>query len=407
MPGASSSFAMTTNGALVDRFHADRKDSPMWLRDAPAVDQLLGLLRTSAVDGFAAGPALAAEADGLLVGARAGDAAAAKSAERLLSSAWLRYVEVLYSPVPGVLYGDSFVRARVPAPMYSLQQAARAPSLAAHISEASRVNPIRAQLREAALAEAKLPGGGKSAILAANLDRARMLPATGRFVVVDVPSARLWMYENGQPVDSMKVVVGTIKYQTPMIASVIYYATLNPYWHVPDHLVNKVVATGYAKQGAAYLKSRGYEIVDRWANDAAIIPPDQVDWKGVAAGTVHIKVRQKPNGLNSMGKMKFPFPNPEGIFLHDTPAREHFAKADRDISNGCIRLEDARRFGRWLFGTDPATMSSLPEQFVQMTRGVPVYVTYLTARPEGATIAYSKDVYGFDRVAGSRIVSAK
>ena len=407
LPASSSSFAMTSNGALVDRFHAGRNEAPLWLRDVGATDQLLALLRTATVDGFAAGPALAVEAEAQVVRARAGDAAASKSAERLLSSAWLRYLDVLYAPVPGVIYGDAWVRSRVPPPAYSLQQLAKAPSLAVAVNDVARLNPIRAQLREATLREAALPGGGQSSVLKANLDRARMLPETGRYVMVDVPSARLWMYENGKPVDSMKVVVGTNETQTPMVASVIYYATLNPYWHVPNTLVLKTVAPGVIKGGAAYLKTRGYEIVDRWANDAAIITPDKIDWKAVAAGTVEVKVRQRPNGMNSMGKMKFPFPNPEGIFLHDTPAREHFAKTNRSISNGCIRLEDARRFGRWLLGSDPTTMSSLPEQFVQLPRGVPVYVTYFTARPEGATIAYAKDVYGLDQLSGSRIVSAR
>ena len=407
LPLASSSFAMTANGAIVERFYSSRKEAPMWLRDAAATDQLLTTLRNGPIDGFDAGPALAAEAEAQVLRARAGDAVAAKAAERLLSTAWLRYLEALHAPVGGVIYGDNSVRARVPAPLYSLQQATKAPSLAVHISEVSRLNPIRAQLRDAALREAALPGGGQSAVLKANLDRARMLPATGRFVMVDVPSARLWMYEDGKPVDSMKVVVGNNDYRTPMIASVIYYATLNPYWHVPNHLVIKTVAPGVIKQGAAYLKSRGYEIVDRWANDAAIVSPATIDWKAVAAGTVQVKVRQRPNGLNSMGKMKFPFPNPEGIFLHDTPSRQHFAKSDRAISNGCIRLEDARRFGRWLLGSDPTTLSSLPEQHVQLPRSVPVYVTYLTARPDGTAIAYSKDVYGLDRSFGSAKIAAQ
>lgn len=398
---------MTSNGALVDRFHAGRNEAPLWLRDVGATDQLLALLRTATVDGFAAGPALAVEAEAQVVRARAGDAAASKSAERLLSSAWLRYLDVLYAPVPGVIYGDAWVRSRVPPPAYSLQQLAKAPSLAVAVNDVARLNPIRAQLREAALREAALPGGGQSAMLTANIDRARMLPATGRYVMVDVPSARLWMYEDGKPVDSMKVIVGMNEYRSPMIASVIHYATLNPYWHVPDHLVRKTVAPGVIKGGAAYLKTRGYEIVDRWHNDAAIVSPDTIDWKAVVAGTAQVKVRQKPGGANSMGKMKFPFPNGEGIYLHDTPSKQHFAETNRAISNGCIRLEDARRFGRWLLGSDPTTMSKLPEQYVQLPRGVPVYVTYFTARPEGGTIAYHKDVYGLDQLSGSRIVSAQ
>ena len=413
LPSASSRFALTSNGAVVDQFHAGRKDAPMWLRDAAAVDQLLGLLRTSTIDGFAAGPALAAEADALLVRARAGDAAAAKSAERLMSSAYLRYIEVLYAPVQGVIYGDNYVRPRVPAAAYSLQQAARAPSLAVLINEVTRVNPMRGELRAAALREAALPGGGQSAMLIANMDRARMLPATGRFVMVDVPSARLWMYENGQAVDSMKVVVGKNEIekksgsnlQTPMIASVMYYTIFNPYWHVPDHLVRLNIAPAVVKIGVNALKGNKYEVVDAWSSTANVVDPSTVDWKAVAAGTVHVKLRQKPSGENSMGKMKFPFPNPEGIFLHDTNHKDYFKKADRTLSNGCIRLEDAQRFGRWLNRGPSAAENSNAELAVAFPQGVPVYVTYLTARPEAGKIAYAPDVYGKDKAARGSAVA--
>jgi murein L,D-transpeptidase YcbB/YkuD len=98
-----------------------------------------------------------------------------------------------------------------------------------------------------------------------------------------------------------------------------------------------------------------------------------------------------------MGKMKFPFPNGEDIFLHDTPAREHFAKAQRTISNGCVRLEDAKRFARWLLGREPVAPSAETEVRVQLPAGVPIYLTYLTAQPTETGLTYLKDVYDWDR----------
>ena len=107
-------------------------------------------------------------------------------------------------------------------------------------------------------------------------------------------------------------------------------------------------------------------------------------------------------GTNSMGKVKFPFPNHEGIYLHDTPLREYFAKAKRDLSNGCIRVEDAQRLATWLFGHQPAALTSkAPEQHVALGRGVPVFVTYLTAQPGDGKITFVDDIYGLDRLAGS------
>jgi murein L,D-transpeptidase YcbB/YkuD len=99
-----------------------------------------------------------------------------------------------------------------------------------------------------------------------------------------------------------------------------------------------------------------------------------------------------------MGKMKFPFPNREGIYLHDTPKKEYFALANRAKSNGCIRVEDYRRLAYWLFGHDVAAAGSAPEQDIPLTRGVPVYVTYLTMVPDASgSMAKFEDRYGWDR----------
>ena len=134
------------------------------------------------------------------------------------------------------------------------------------------------------------------------------------------------------------------------------------------------------EQGEAYLKKSGYEVVSDW-NGTQVLPASSVDWKAVAAGTVHIKIRQLPGPTNSMGKMKFNFANPEGIYLHDTPNKALFAQSNRALSNGCIRLEDAKRLGRWLLGREPVAPTAAAEQHVSLPQGVPVYVTYLTAQP--------------------------
>ena len=97
-----------------------------------------------------------------------------------------------------------------------------------------------------------------------------------------------------------------------------------------------------------------------------------------------------------MGKLKFNFANPEGIYLHDTPNKALFAQSNRALSNGCIRLEDAGRLGRWLLGREPSTTSSDPEQQVLLPNPVPVYVTYLTARAEDGELTLLSDVYGRD-----------
>jgi murein L,D-transpeptidase YcbB/YkuD len=97
-----------------------------------------------------------------------------------------------------------------------------------------------------------------------------------------------------------------------------------------------------------------------------------------------------------MGRVKIGFPNGSDIYLHDTPNKEAFAQQDRDLSHGCIRLEDAERLARWLMGREPQTASREPEQNVQLATPVPIYVTYLTAQVRDGQLTYLNDIYGRD-----------
>lgn len=379
----------------VEAYYFHHGDAPIWLRDVTtraAAARMSAILKRSPIDGFAVGPQLAMQADAALAQAASGNPAAVKAAEVALSKAWVAYVQHLRTPPKGMIYGYDLLRPHS-RPDQILLTTAAAPNLLQQVERIADVNPTYKGIRDAALASGQTVA---DAPLLANLERARVLPTSGRFIIVDAATARLTMYENGQPVDSMKVVVGTPETPTPMIASVIHYLTLNPYWNVPQNLIRKTVAPAALKQGSAYLKPRGYEVVSDWTSNAAVVPASEVDWKAIASGEKQMRIRQQPGPGNSMGKMKVPFPSGVDIYLHDTPSREHFAKSARQLSNGCIRLEDARRLGRWLMGSDPAARGSDPEQFVQIPRGVPIYLTYLTAQPDAGKLAYLDDVYGWD-----------
>jgi len=407
-PAPVAAPVVVRNFTPVDRFYSARKDALLWMSNREAQVALIQLLRDAPIDGFTRGPALAAQIEAAVAAAQGGNAAAATSADRLMSQALIDYVQSLYTPVPGMTYGDNWVKPRVPTGESILAGAARAPSLAAHMNSVWNLNPVYAQLRQAAVEEAKLPGGGQSARLALNLSRARFKPPSSKFVLVDIASARLWMYENGAPVDSMKVVVGKnqidkktgANLRTPMLAGVMYYTIYNPYWHMPDHLTGNMAKAALSMGPVKALAGNKYEVVDGWTANPTILDPKTVDWKGVLDGTVHVKLRQKPTGANSMGKMKFPFENGLGIYLHDTPHKEYFAKADRTLSNGCIRLERAADFGSWMMGRPARPEDTTAELTVPFPQGVPIYVTYLTALPDtgkdAGKIAYAKDVYGLD-----------
>ncbi len=214
---------------------------------------------------------------------------------------------------------------------------------------------------------------------AAIVGDASIYPQHGRYLLVDAASARLFMVEDGEVTDSMRVIVGKPASQTPTIASKIYYATLNPYWNVPADLAQKLIAPRVLAQGIKYLTSHRYQVLASYDDGAPEIAPDSVDWKAVAAGRATVKVRQLPGPANSMGQIKFGFPNASGVFLHDSPEKELFESDQRALSNGCVRLEDAPRLARWLMGRDPSEFGSQPEEHVLLPQAVPIYITYLNA----------------------------
>lgn len=205
------------------------------------------------------------------------------------------------------------------------------------------------------------------------------IPLHGPFLLVDANSARLYMIDEGRVQDSMRVIVGKPETPTPELKSVLNYETLNPYWHVPVDLTQTLVAARVLKEGPSYLTSHGYEVVSAWATDARVLPPESVDWKTVAAGNAKVLVRQRPGPANSLGHFKFDLPNSDGIYLHDTPKKELFAQDERNLSHGCVRLEDAQRLARWLLGKDPPA-TSVPEENVLLPKPVPITISYLDPR---------------------------
>lgn len=387
--------------ASVAAYYSTYGSQPIWFRagyDNPAIAQLVSILQRAPFDGFALGPQLAAQVQAAAAHARSGNSADVTAAERTLSAAWVTYVQALKRPTQGMIYAYPVLKPQGTNADEILLTAAAAPSLADYLVAASGLNYVYSQLRDTAWAEAQASGNlTPDPRLLANLDRARSIPARGKFMLVDSGSQRLTLFENGRPVDSMKIIVGTNELPTPMIASIMFYVTYNPYWHAPDHLVRKTIAPNVLRLGPKYLKSRGYNVVEAWSENPKIVDPAAVDWKAAAAGKVHLLVQQDPGPLNSMGSLKFPFPNPEDIYLHDTPNKALFAKDLRNLSNGCVRVEDARRLGRWLLGSEPVAPSDDPEIRVQLAQGVPIVLTYLTAQATDGKLAYRDDFYGWDK----------
>jgi murein L,D-transpeptidase YcbB/YkuD len=391
-------------------FYAARGNRPLWVQGnilSPAADRFLQIIETAQHDGLDPSDYRPRSLASAIDKARQGSPKALAKAETLLSRTFANYVRDVRRPRDiGMIYVDQALAPKAQTTLQVLKAAAAAPSIDEYIDSGGWMHPVYSQLRQALVARdwrAPYESGRMSyearqeELLRVNMERARILPAAEmrRYVLVDAASQRLWMYENGRIKDTMKVVVGKTAEQTPMMAGLIRFAMVNPYWNLPPDLA-RVRAKEVVSKGVGWLKANRYEVLSDWSDNARVLKPTAVDWKAVADGRVEIPMRQLPGPTNAMGKMKFMFPNEQGIYLHDSPERELFRKADRRFSSGCVRVEDAARLAKWLFGKPLAPKAGAPEQQVNLPEPVPVYITYLTAAPEGRGIAFRSDVYNRD-----------
>jgi len=382
------------------KFYAERGYRPLWIagnKPGPQAQALLGHLSSARIDGLDPADYRLEKLRQSLAIANSGDPAALAAAELALSEALARYVRDMRSPGKvKMTYADDDLKPRRPDTLAVLRAAAFPKDFAGYISSMGWMSEHYVRLRTlAAAAEKRGTSRDNMARLRLNLDRARLLPGPWtHHVVVDASSGQLFYYGGGKRAGMMKVVVGAPATPTPMLAGKLQWAILNPYWNVPDYLAQKSVAPKIL--AGRSLASLRMEALSDWGPNAQKLDPATIDWPAVAAGDRLLRLRELPGGANSMGKVKYLFPNKLGIYLHDTPERDLLKKADRHFSNGCIRLENAAELGQWLLQRPLNSKSKVPEQAVALPVEVPVYLTYLTAVATERGVAFRPDVYGRD-----------
>lgn len=174
----------------------------------------------------------------------------------------------------------------------------------------------------------------------------------------------------------------------------------------PSSNVN-MVAPRVLEQGIGYLSERKYEVFADFTEGSPMLDPATVDWQAVRDGKLRLRIRRGPGPGNSMGDIKFMMPNDLGIYLHDTHDKTLFAKDDRWVSNGCVRVEDAQRLATWLFGAMPAVADVSVETRVNLREPVPVFLTYLTASATPGGVVFRADPYERDTAVLARYFGAE
>ena len=210
------------------------------------------------------------------------------------------------------------------------------------------------------------------------------LPASGRWVLVNVPEYRVRAFDGGREVMTMKAVVGADRdgWRTPTFRDHIEYVEFRPTWNVPT----SIALNELAPQGAAALAAQGFELVRQFAPDAEVHAMTEENLDRLRDG--HLLIRQAAGPENPLGRLKVMFPNGHNVYLHDTPARSYFARDLRALSHGCVRLEAPARLAGWLLGWQDAeveaAMSAGPTRRADLAAPVPVVLAAIPAWADDA-----------------------
>jgi murein L,D-transpeptidase YcbB/YkuD len=246
-----------------------------------------------------------------------------------------------------------------------------------------------------------------------NYDRlrvlARTLPATG--LVVNIPAATAQLMIDGRVALTSRVIVGQRGWPTPLLDGTIGEIELNPYWNVPTRIARLELLPKIAAQ-PGFLAANNMRVLGG-PNGNGETPPASVDWSRFMQ--LGYRLRQDPGRDNPLGRIKFVFPNKYDVFLHDTPSRAAFARPDRALSHGCIRVERAFDLAVQLLAGDPAWSATSLQgaidtgrtQQVKLARPMPIHTVYVSAwvAPDH-TVQFRRDVYGQDAAEARRRASA-
>ena len=249
--------------------------------------------------------------------------------------------------------------------------------------------------------------------IALNMNRWRALPPdpADPHVLVNIPGFRLQVVEDNRPVMTMRVVSGRTDRRTPIMSDEISYLELRPYWNVPDSITRRDLLPRI-RRDPSYLTRNRYEVIDGWSKPVRTIDPQTIDWSTVGDDFPY-RLRQRPGRHNSMGLVKFMFPNQHAVYLHDTPSQHLFDRRPRAFSSGCVRVEDPVALADFLLRSDPswtpatieAAMNTGDRQVVQLPQHVPVHLRYFTAFMDGDVVHFRPDIYGHDGSDGDSLPS--
>ena len=242
------------------------------------------------------------------------------------------------------------------------------------------------------------------------LERLRWLPhlGTGRLIAVNIPMFRLWAWDaltpDGIPSFETSVIVGrALDTETPVFVEEMEHVIFRPYWNIPQSILKGEILPALAND-RRYLERQNMEIVATTGGVVRAVPTSDQALAQLRQG--RLGVRQRPGPGNSLGSVKFVFPNDENVYLHDTPAPALFQRSRRDFSHGCVRVQDPAGLAAWVLrGQNSWTpervagaMKGDATQQVNLREPLRVILFYITAvvTPQDGAVHFARDIYGHD-----------
>lgn len=240
-----------------------------------------------------------------------------------------------------------------------------------------------------------------------NLERLRTSPLVvePRAVVVNVPDFTLTVYENDKPAFTNRVIVGQRDKKTPLLDSQITYLVLNPAWNVPRKIAVKE-ELAHIQKDPNYLARKNMKLIAVGENPGEV-DPATIDWSTMTEEGFNYRLVQKPGQGNALGTIKFMFPNPYDVYLHDTSNRSLFLRGDRALSHGCVRVENPLDLAEFVLKETPDwTKESVTQaihrggqKVVPLNNAVPVHIIYVTSWVDSRGIVqFRNDLYKRDPI---------
>ena len=222
-----------------------------------------------------------------------------------------------------------------------------------------------------------------------------------KYIRVNIPEFNLYFVDSNKVKRKHRVVVGAYTTQTPEFSATMFRMVTNPFWHVPYSIASTEILYG-AKKDTGYFRKKGYKVF----KNGDPVDPKSVDWSTIRQGNFPYRVRQDGGGGNSLGRLKFLFPNVNSVFIHDTPSKRLFKNDVRAYSHGCVRLDQPFELGKALLTADKHevvadTLDSMivrgQQTVLELNDPFTVFIEYYTATGDSSgNIIFHPDIYGRD-----------